>query len=144
MKETKKEMAGKKGILFSYDSLFALLLAASIIMSSLYYVSKANPTHISEEDTSLLIKSMLAMLEKKGDLRASASNTSDIELFMNSTKSQMCLNMTAYRSNMSVIFSKVKHGCSAPNTVFLNTRRAFIDENQKPCIAEIVAWYKGG
>ncbi|RME15155.1 MAG: hypothetical protein D6797_07230 [Bdellovibrio sp.] len=134
----------KKGIIFTLDAIIAILVAASFILASFFYLSKATNVPYDRQGIYDLSLDSLAVLEKKGDLAYSVENGSNSTLveFLNfSLSQQVCGEIKIFNTDTFQLLTATKPGCTPINETSF-ARRVFIANNSKIYYAEMEVWFK--
>ena len=131
----------KKGIIFTLDATLAIVLALSIILSSMFYLSQ---TEVSFEKPTQYKLSMdsLAVLEKQGvlDRAVSSNSTTEIQSFLDFLPSNTCAKIDLYDDSGAKFMSVRRSYCTYPEEYSV-LRRVFIS-NYEIYNAKIEVWYK--
>lgn len=131
----------KKAIVFTLDGILAVLFVSATILSSFFYLSKANVSY-GEPYLYEISKDILAVLEKSATLEnaVAASDITNVENYMDSLPNQICGTITIYDKDSASLLSATRTACTAGNKQTI-ARRSFI-YNFESYYAEMIAWYK--
>ncbi|MBS1266659.1 MAG: hypothetical protein MAG795_00627 [Candidatus Woesearchaeota archaeon] len=130
----------KKGLIFTLDATLAIIVAAALILSIMFYISKINvPTQ--NHDLHRRLRDSLIVLEKNKVLKNSVLNPSstDLQDFLVSLPANSCAKIEILNQNNLVVKTATKTSCDQPEE-YLVVRRVFIANNQA-YIAKMVGWY---
>lgn len=133
----------KKAIIFTLDAILALLIAATLIISSLYYLSKTENIPYTEQGLYKISLDILTVLEKDGTLKTAVeeSSATEIQGFLDSLPVQICANITIYNTAQDNLLSVKKTACDSSEEK-LFSRRVFIANSFSVYYAEMVSWFK--
>lgn len=133
----------KKGIIFSLDAIFAIIIAGIMILACFFYLSKTTTNLYQNQDIYKISLDSLTILEKDDTLKTAAetSSSTTIQQFLNSLSDQFCGNITIYTSSSSAVLSAQKTGCTAKNESTIAVR-SFVANDFNPHYAKLEAWYK--
>lgn len=131
----------KKGIIFTLDATLAIVLALSIILSSMFYLSQSE---VSFEKQNLYKLSMdvLAVLEKQDvlDHAISTNSTIEIQSYIDSLPPNTCVKIDLHDVSNAKLMSIRRTYCTYPEEYSV-LRRVFIS-NYEIYNAKIEVWYK--
>lgn len=128
----------KKGILFSLDAIFALVIAGIMITGCFFYLSQ---NKVSNDLYQISLDS-LTLLEKD-DTFANVLNSNlstGLQTFLDGLSDQYCGNITLYSSYSSHLYSSTKSGCVGGNESSVGIRSFVYDSSNY--YAKMEAWYK--
>lgn len=128
----------KKGLIFSLDALFSLLI---IGVAVLFVIININQTNVSA-DSQFLHKSaidILSVLREDSSLEI-LDNTS-INSFFDSLPGQLCVNLTVYDSDSLILYNNLKSGCNSTGSTTGISRRVFL-ANSSVNMGELEVWYE--
>lgn len=133
----------KKGIIFSLDAIFAIIIAGIIILACFFYLSQTTTQLFTTQDLSLTAMDTLTILEKDGTFKniVETGSTATLQLFLNALPDQQCGMITVYTSSAAAIHSAQKAGCTFKNESVIAVR-GFIANNYNIYYARMEAWYK--
>jgi hypothetical protein len=133
----------KKGMFFTIDALFALLLAFTFFIYITYYFSGYSNSAYKQMDLSVASTDALAVLEKTSTLDSAvrALSNTQIQTYLNALPTQFCANITLYNSANLKLLSALKSGCTAAEENAI-VRRVFVS-HQDPYLAVMESWYYG-
>ncbi|MFH1317042.1 MAG: hypothetical protein ABII01_05985 [Candidatus Woesearchaeota archaeon] len=132
----------KKGIIFTLDAIFALISTITLVVFILFYMSRVSMVPYNKQALNRISQDTLTMLEKDGTLRKAieTNSTSDIEDFINSLPTNLCLEITLKGSDKDITNKINRTSCeTAKENVF--ERRAFVANNFATYYALIQFWY---
>ncbi len=131
----------KKGIIFTLDVTLAVIMALSIIIISLFYLSQSNVS-FEKENLYKMTMDSLSILEKNNVLRAAASTntTTALQNFLNMLPYNTCGKVEILDKNNERLLTAIKTGCTYSDD-YLISRRVFI-ANNAIFIAKMEAWFK--
>ncbi|MBS3158574.1 hypothetical protein J4206_04770 [Candidatus Woesearchaeota archaeon] len=144
MKKIKKDKLSRKGFIYTLDAIFALVIAATIILASFQYLSQTHIARFNRSDLGRLSNDALAVLERDSGLSNVVSGgTSSVQSYLNSLPVQMCGNLSVFSTGSSLINSIQKTGCdSADVDELVVARRVFVHSNSSTYYARLEAWYR--
>ncbi len=133
----------RKAIIFSLDAIFALIIAAVMILACFFYLSHTTTNLYKNQDIYKISLDSLTILEKDDALKTAVenSNTTTIQQFLDSLPEQHCSNITIYTYSSAQLLSTQKTGCTAKNESVIAIR-SFIANNYNIYYAKTEAWYK--
>lgn len=134
----------KRGFIYTLDAIFALVIAAVIILASFQYLSQTHIARFNRSDLYRLSNDVLSVLERNSGLSnvvfGSVSNT---QSYLNSLPVQVCGNLTIFSTGNSVVSAVQKTGCNSANVDDLVVaRRVFVHSNSSTYYAKLEAWYR--
>lgn len=131
----------KKGFIFTLDATLAIVLALSVILSSMFYLSQS---HVSFEKQNLYKLSMdsLAILEKQGvlDRAASTNTTTELQSFLDNLPPNTCAKIELRDDADARLMSVRRSYCTYPEEYYV-LRRVFVSE-EDIYNAKIEVWYR--
>ncbi|MEW6528859.1 MAG: hypothetical protein AB1391_03150 [Candidatus Micrarchaeota archaeon] len=132
-------MRTKRGFLFTFDSLLALLLLAEImiIVISQNYSDITNTNSLYLQSFSM---SFMTSLEKSGLLAQSISKPYEIRRAINHLPPNICARITITNSSNNTVFEAQKEACSQIRTYY-TTYRTFYT-NAELYFAKSQMWFK--
>ena len=136
-------MLKRKAFIFSLDAIFAIVIAAIMILACFFYLSKTTTNIYQEQDLYKILSDSLAVLEKDDTLKLAAETDSaaTLQQFLNSLPYRYCGNITIYTSSQSAVLSAKKDGCAIKNETTVAYRN-FILSNHTTHYARFEGWYK--
>ena len=120
--------ARKRGVLFTLDSIFALLIGLIILTSVIYNLHSIEVNNWSETNINELGMDYLTMLENDDTLKqtVSTANTYQLKVFLNIfVRQNICAKIKIYDSSDRLLMLETRTGCFDNDIVF-NTRRSFV------------------
>ncbi len=133
----------RKGIIFSLDAIFAIIIAAIMILACFFYLSQTTTNLYKNQDIYKISLDSLTILEKDDTLKTAVetSSTTTMQQFLDSLPPQICSNITVYTSSSADVLSSKKAGCTAKNESTIAVR-SFIANTYNIYYAKLEAWYK--
>jgi hypothetical protein len=141
LKNTLKTL-NKKSILFTLDSIFALVIALIILSAVIFSLRSLSVKNWSETNINELGMDYLTILENNDMLEYSVNSqtTGELKTFLNSfLKENMCGKLRIYDSSDNMILEESKTGCVDQKSVFI-TKRSFVVNNNF-YYAAFEGWY---
>ena len=144
MKKIKKDKLSRKGFIYTLDAIFALVIAATIILASFQYLSQTHIARFNRSDLGRLSNDALGVLERDSGLSSVVSgSTSSVQSYLNTLPSQVCGNLTVFSVSSTLVGSIQKTGCnSAGVDEVVVARRVFVHSNSSTYYARLEAWYR--
>ena len=135
---------GRSGFIYTLDAIFALVIAATIIIASFQYLSQTHIARFNRSDLNRLSNDALAVLERDSGLSNVVSGSvSSVQSYLNSLPVQVCGNLTVFSTGNSVVSAVQKTGCnSAGVDELVVARRVFVHSNSSTYYAKLEAWYR--
>src|SRR3989338_7166250 len=88
---------GRSGFIYTLDAIFALVIAATIIIASFQYLSQTHIARFNRSDLGRLSNDALGVLERDSGLSSVVSgSTSSVQSYLNTLPSQVCGNFTVF------------------------------------------------
>lgn len=140
----KKNKFNRKGFIYTLDAIFALVIAATIIIASFQYLSQTHIARFNRSDLYRLSNDALTVLERNSGLsNVISGSTSSVQNYLNSLPTQVCGNLSVFSTSNSLISSIQKTGCNSANVDDLVVaRRVFVHSNSSTYHARLEAWYR--
>lgn len=137
-------MLNKKGIIFTLDAVFALIVAVTITVAVIFHMSQVSKIPYSKQALNKIAQDSLTVLEKDGILKEAieTGSTETITTFLNSLPYQICAGMDLKSADQSTIQSAVKTGCNSSEEAVI-ARRAFIANNFSTYYVRMEFWHTG-
>ena len=132
-----------KGILFTIDGFMALVIATTMIIGSINYLSETSVVSSPMQNINRISMDALAILEKNETLTyaVDSGNIAQVQNFLNSLPAQYCGNISIYNS-ASVIQSSAQKTDCGDHTESSFARRVFLANNKNVYYAEMEAWFR--
>ncbi len=140
----RKYKSYKRGFIYTLDAIFALVIAAVIILASFQYLSQTHIAKFNRSDLYRLSNDVLAVLERNSGLSNVVSGSvSNTQSYLNSLPVQVCGNLTIFSTGNSMVSAVQKTGCNSANVDDLVVaRRIFVHSNSSTYYAKLEAWYR--
>lgn len=137
-------MLTKKAIIFTLDSILALIVTVTIITGTLSYMSQVSKIPYNKQALNRIGQDSLTLLEKDQILKQAVETGSNatIAVFLDSLPNQICVIVDLKATDQSTLQSTVKTGCSSSDESLI-VRRVFI-ASFTTYYAEAELWYKRG
>lgn len=132
----------KKALIFTLDAIFAVLIAASIMVASYLYLSKTDILTYNQQDIYRISLDTLTILEKNSALKnaVETNTTTNINAFLSTLPNHICANVTVFDKESETVLYTLKTGCQKSVTR-THTSRVFIAKNDA-YYATINSWYE--
>ncbi len=131
----KNKKFGKRGIFFTIDAILALAIALVLVFAIFQGMSKN--VNYSNLDAGVFAQDSLVVLEKSGAF--SYNDNSLVELYVNATPSQLCVNISVVRQSET---SFIKPGCSMSNINQISVANRVFVSGTNVNYASAMTWYK--
>ena len=131
----------KKGLVYTIDAIFALVIAVFLISAILFYMKDPNILY-NEQALQKFSQGSLTMMEKDGTFRNAVSSSSNTEIgtFLDSLPRQLCASISIIDQNLTQAVGEVnKTNCNIPDE-YVFTRRLIVADS-KPYYAEMYAGF---
>jgi hypothetical protein len=137
-------MLRKKGLIFTLDGIFAILIALTLIFSSIFYLSQASSTFMNQRNLIQISQDSLTLLEKTKELKnfAETSTPANIQSYLDSLPYQICAKLSIESSAGIQLQELSKSGCGNSAYSSVTERRVFVANSFTTYYAEMEAWYK--
>lgn len=134
-------LKNKKGIAFTIDAVFALVLAVLLITATLVFIS--DNTFSNKKSLDSVSKSVLTVLEKDFMLKNAIEfdSLSELSVYINTLPSQYCFILSIKNQSKSEVIDNVTKSNCVQSEEIIYTRRVFV-YNQEIYYAELISWYK--
>ena len=133
---------GKKSVLFTLDSVLALVIALIVLLSVIFTLRSLTINRWTETNINELSMDYLTILEYDNTLSATVvtEDTTALKTFLNAnTKDSICGRIKIYDSTDTLILLETKTGCYNSDELFV-TKRSFI-ANDAYYYAVLEGWY---
>ncbi|HIH42785.1 TPA: hypothetical protein HA246_04010 [Candidatus Woesearchaeota archaeon] len=139
-----KKRLDRSGFIYTLDAIFALVIAATIIIASFQYLSQTHIARFNRSDLGRLSNDALSVLERDSGLSNVVSgSTSNVQSYLNTLPMQMCGNLSVFSVSNTLVGSIQKTGCdSASVDEIVVARRVFVHSNSSTYYARLEAWYR--
>lgn len=137
-----------KGFAISIDSILAIFVFFSIILTSVFYLSQIQSTAPSSNYLKEFSMDALTVLEKSGKLENAILNNRSNELrtFLNKMPFQICMEIKLYSASESMPkIVLLRSGCERDYTEMTSIRRSFLVQQNYDLnyyYAELNSWYR--
>jgi hypothetical protein len=133
----------KKGLIFSIDAMFAIVVAGMMVLACFFYFSQTTTNIHNDQDMYKISSDSLTILEKDGTLATAAATgiPTTIYSFLDSLPDQFCGNVTIYTSSSAALLSAQKTGCTAGEESAIAVR-SFVLGLSGVYSAKMVTWYR--
>ena len=131
----------KKGVIFTLDVTLSVIMALSLIIASLFYLSQSDVT-FEQENLYRITTDSLAVLEKDDVLMNSALTNSSVLLqrFLDSLPYNICGKIEILNKESEKCLTVIRNGCTYSED-FQVVRRVFFSQHSM-YLARMEAWYR--
>lgn len=122
---------GKRSMLFTIDSIFALVIALVILLSVIFTLKSLDIKSWTETNINELGMDYLTVLEHSGELKNAVitSDTGEIKEFLNRiVKQNICGKIKIFDQNDNLLIIETKTGCLDSHESYM-TKRSFVAED---------------
>jgi len=135
-------MRKKRGLLFTMESMLALIITLVIVLSAVFALKSINMNAWRDTNLNELGMDYLTLLENDGTLRQAviSSDGTQIKSFLNVfVRKNICAKIKLYDETNSLLLVEAKTGCLHSNTLEV-TKRSFV-ANGDMYYAVFEGWY---
>ena len=138
----KSTKLNKKALIFTLDAIFALIIALTLIMGTLFLINQENQL-FNEQALEFIAQDSLTVLEKDGSLSYAIEESTSvtINLFQENLPEQICSLIVLKDSAGQQILSSLRSSCGTNAKKYSVARRSFILSSE-PYYAEMTVWFK--
>lgn len=131
----------KKGIIFTLDATLAVIMALSLIIPSLFYLSKSDVT-FEQENLYRITTDSLAILEKNDVLMMGVLTNSSLLLqeFLDSLPYNVCAKVELFNKDGEKQLTVLKEDCTYSED-YQVVRRVFLAQ-ESIYLARMETWYR--
>jgi len=131
-----------KGILFTVDAIFAIVICLTIILSSFFFLSQTQKIRYSDTALDTLNTDMIVVLTLDGTLERGIQEKSStgIKVALDTLPVQACMRIIVKFKNESVLLDETKTGCTGNE--YSKKKQGTFALNGEIYLTQAISWYE--